>query len=116
MVRFIRLNLSMTASSHRRTAWAGNRSYPQRPARSRLLDVMLPDLDGLGPADRREVSAVPVIMLTAKGGRRPCTRSGLGAKMAITKPFSPRAGQQGAGSIATDQISLHQHTWVDRGG
>jgi two-component system KDP operon response regulator KdpE len=57
-----------------------------------LLDVMMPDLDGFEVLKLiREVSAVPVIMLTAKGEEDDRVRGlELGADDYITKPFSPR--------------------------
>jgi DNA-binding response OmpR family regulator len=57
-----------------------------------LLDVMLPDLDGYEVLHMiREVSSVPVIMLTAKGEEDDRVRGlELGADDYVTKPFSPR--------------------------
>ncbi len=57
-----------------------------------LLDVMMPDLDGFEVLKMiREVSAVPVIMLTAKGEENDKVRGlELGADDYVTKPFSPR--------------------------
>ena len=57
-----------------------------------LLDVMLPDLDGFEVLKMiREVSSVPVIMLTAKGEEDDRVHGlELGADDYVTKPFSPR--------------------------
>ena len=57
-----------------------------------LLDVMLPDMDGFEVLRMiREVSNVPVIMLTAKSEEDDRVRGlELGADDYITKPFSPR--------------------------
>ena len=57
-----------------------------------LLDVMMPDIDGFEVLRIiREVSSVPVIMLTAKGEEDDRVRGlELGADDYITKPFSPR--------------------------
>jgi len=57
-----------------------------------LLDIMMPDLDGFEVLRMvREASAVPVIMLTAKGEENDKVRGlELGADDYITKPFSPR--------------------------
>jgi two-component system KDP operon response regulator KdpE len=57
-----------------------------------LLDVMMPDLDGFEVLRTiREVSNVPVIMLTAKGEEDDRVMGlELGADDYITKPFSPR--------------------------
>jgi two-component system KDP operon response regulator KdpE len=56
-----------------------------------LLDVMMPDLDGFETLEMvREVSTVPVIMLTAKGDVEDRVRGlELGADDYISKPFSP---------------------------
>lgn len=57
-----------------------------------LLDVMMPGLDGFETLRLiREISTVPVIMLTAKGEEDDRVRGlELGADDYITKPFSPR--------------------------
>jgi DNA-binding response OmpR family regulator len=57
-----------------------------------LLDVMMPDLDGFETLELiREISTVPIIMLTAKGEEDDRVRGlELGADDYITKPFSPR--------------------------
>jgi two-component system KDP operon response regulator KdpE len=57
-----------------------------------LLDVMMPDLDGFETLARiREMSSVPVIMLTVKGDEDDRIRGlDLGADDYVTKPFSPR--------------------------
>jgi DNA-binding response OmpR family regulator len=94
MVRFIRLNLEhdgfqvieayngMQALERMRT------SLPDLV----LLDVMMPDIDGFEVLRTiREISQVPVIMLTAKGEEDDRVRGlELGADDYITKPFSPR--------------------------
>lgn len=57
-----------------------------------LLDVMLPDIDGFEVLKLiREISTVPVIMLTAKGEEDDRVKGlELGADDYVTKPFSPR--------------------------
>lgn len=57
-----------------------------------ILDVMMPDIDGFEVLKMiREVSTVPVIMLTAKGEEDDRVRGlELGADDYVTKPFSPR--------------------------
>jgi DNA-binding response OmpR family regulator len=57
-----------------------------------LLDIMMPDLDGFETLRMiRDLSSVPVIMLTAKGEEEDKVRGlELGADDYITKPFSPR--------------------------
>lgn len=57
-----------------------------------ILDVMMPGLDGYETLSiLREISQVPVIMLTAKGEEEDRIRGlELGADDYVTKPFSPR--------------------------
>jgi len=57
-----------------------------------LLDVMMPDIDGFEVLRTiREISQVPVIMLTAKGEEEDIVKGlELGADDYVTKPFSPR--------------------------
>jgi two-component system KDP operon response regulator KdpE len=57
-----------------------------------ILDVMMPDMDGFETLRRiRELSNVPVIMLTVKGAETDKVRGlDLGADDYITKPFSPK--------------------------
>ena len=94
MVRFIQLNLEHDGFRVI-TAYDGREALEQ--VRSQLpnlilLDVMMPDLDGFDVLERiREQSAVPVIMLTAKGEEDDRVRGlELGADDYVTKPFSPR--------------------------
>lgn len=94
MVRFIQLNLEHDGF---RVISAYNGREALEQVRSQLpnlilLDVMMPDLDGFEVLERiREQSAVPVIMLTAKGEEDDRVRGlELGADDYITKPFSPR--------------------------
>ena len=56
-----------------------------------VLDIMLPELDGITVCRKiREVSNVPIIMLSAKSGEMDKILSlGVGADDYITKPFSP---------------------------
>ena len=94
MVRFIQLNLEHDGFQVI-SAYNGREALEQ--VRSQLpnlilLDVMMPDLDGFEVLERiREQSAVPIIMLTAKGEEDDRVRGlELGADDYITKPFSPR--------------------------
>lgn len=94
MVRFIRLNLEHDGFQVI-SAYTGLQALDQvRTALPDLvlLDVMLPDLDGFEVLRRiREVSSVPVIMLTAKGEENDRVRGlEMGADDYVTKPFSPR--------------------------
>lgn len=93
MVRFIRMNLEhdgyeVMEASRGKQAIDKMRDMPDLI----LLDVMMPDLDGFDVLRTiREVSSVPVIMLTAKGEEDDRVRGlELGADDYITKPFSPR--------------------------
>jgi two-component system KDP operon response regulator KdpE len=94
MVRFIRLNLEYDGFQ---VIEAFNGAQAIEQVRSNLpdlvlLDVMMPDIDGFEVLRIiREVSSVPVIMLTAKSEEDDRVRGlALGADDYITKPFSPR--------------------------
>ncbi|HLE13466.1 MAG TPA: response regulator transcription factor [Anaerolineales bacterium] len=94
MVRFIRLNLEYDGF-HVIEAFNGSQAINK--IRSNLpdlvlLDIMLPDIDGFEVLRTiREISTVPVIMLTAKGEEDDRVRGlEMGADDYITKPFSPR--------------------------
>jgi two-component system KDP operon response regulator KdpE len=94
MVRFIRLNLEHDGFQ---VLEAFNGTEAINKIRSNLpdlvlLDVMMPDMDGFEVLRIvREVSRVPVIMLTAKGEEEDRVRGlEMGADDYITKPFSPR--------------------------
>lgn len=94
MVRFIRLNLEHDGF---RVVEANNGTQAIDKVRNSLpdlilLDVMMPDIDGFEVLNIiREVSSVPVIMLTAKSEEDDRVRGlELGADDYITKPFSPR--------------------------
>ena len=94
MVRFIRLNLEHDGFQ---VIEAFNGTQAINKVRSNmpdlvLLDVMMPDIDGFEVLRIiREVSSVPVIMLTAKGEEDDRVKGlELGADDYITKPFSPR--------------------------
>ncbi|MBM3124737.1 MAG: response regulator transcription factor [Chloroflexi bacterium] len=94
MVRFIRMNLE-------HDGFQVNEAFNGKQAIQKLrdvtpdlilLDIMMPDLDGFEVLETvREISNVPVIMLTAKGEEDDRVR-GLerGADDYVTKPFSPR--------------------------
>ena len=57
-----------------------------------LLDIMMPVMDGISMLKKlREVSTVPVILLTAKGEEEDKLKGyDIGADDYITKPFSPK--------------------------
>jgi len=93
MVRFIRMNLEhdgyqVVEALNGKQAVDKLRDTPDLI----LLDVMMPDIDGFEVLEMvRQVSSVPVIMLTAKGEEDDRVRGlELGADDYITKPFSPR--------------------------
>lgn len=94
MVRFIRLNLEHDGFRVFE-AYRGSQALEQlRTSLPDLiiLDVMMPDMDGFEVLRMvREISTVPVIMLTAKSEEDDRVRGlELGADDYITKPFSPR--------------------------
>src|SRR5512139_1910803 len=94
MVRFIRMNLEHDGFQVSE-AFNGKQAIQRLRDVSPdliLLDVMMPDLDGFEVLQMtREISNVPVIMLTAKGEEDDRIRGlELGADDYITKPFSPR--------------------------
>lgn len=94
MARFIRLNLEHDGFQVIE-AYNGTKAIQQlRDSLPDcvLLDVMLPDIDGFEVLQLiREISSVPVIMLTAKGEEDDRVHGlELGADDYVTKPFSPR--------------------------
>jgi two-component system KDP operon response regulator KdpE len=94
MVRFIRLNLEHDGFQVT-DAYRGSQaiqSFRDSLPDLIILDVMMPDIDGFDVLKMiREISNVPVIMLTAKGEEDDRVRGlELGADDYVTKPFSPR--------------------------
>lgn len=94
MIHFIRLNLEHDGFQVFEAA-SGSKALDQLRDQLPdliLLDVMMPDLDGFETLRLiREISTVPVIMLTAKGEEDDRVRGlELGADDYVTKPFSPR--------------------------
>jgi two-component system KDP operon response regulator KdpE len=94
MVRFVRMNLELEGYQ---VAEAGTGMEALEKVRDELpdlvlLDVMMPEMDGFETLERlREISTVPVIMLTVKGEEEDRIRGlELGADDYVTKPFSPR--------------------------
>ncbi len=94
MVGFIRLNLEQDGFEvieAQNGTEALNRLRDSLPDLI-LLDIMMPDIDGFEVLRTiREISQVPVIMLTAKGEEDDKVKGlELGADDYVTKPFSPR--------------------------
>ncbi len=94
MIHFIRLNLEHDGFE---VAEAANGLAALQQLRDALpdlvlLDVAMPELDGFETLRMlREISTVPVIMLTARGDEDDRVRGlELGADDYVTKPFSPR--------------------------
>jgi DNA-binding response OmpR family regulator len=117
MVRFIRMNLEhdgfqVMEAFNGKQAIDKLRDTPDLI----LLDVMMPDIDGFEVLETiREVSNVPVIMLTAKGEENDRVRGlELGADDYITKPFSPRelVGRVKAVLRRTEGISGSMHELI----
>lgn len=94
MLRFIRLNLEhdgFIVTEALKGHEALDKMRTEMPDLI-LLDVMLPDIDGFEVLKMmREISNIPVIMLTAKGEEDDRVKGlELGADDYVTKPFSPR--------------------------
>ena len=94
MTRFIRMNLELEGY---RVSEATNGMEALTKTRDELpdlilLDVMMPDMSGFETLQHiREISSVPVIMLTVKNEEEDKIRGlELGADDYVTKPFSPR--------------------------
>jgi DNA-binding response OmpR family regulator len=94
MIHFIRLNLEHDGFE---VVEAANGLLALQQVRDRLpdlvlLDVAMPELDGFETLRMlREISTIPVIMLTARGDEDDRVRGlELGADDYVTKPFSPR--------------------------
>jgi two-component system KDP operon response regulator KdpE len=94
MIRFIRMNLELEG-------WEVVEATDGQAALDKvrdtlpdlvILDVMMPELDGFETLRLlREISTIPVVMLTAKGEEEDRVRGlELGADDYVTKPFSPR--------------------------
>ncbi len=94
MIRFIQMNLELEGyfvSQATNGFEALNKVKDELPDLV-ILDVMMPDMDGFETLRLlREVSAVPVIMLTVKADEEDKVKGlELGADDYVTKPFSPR--------------------------
>ena len=94
MIRFIRMNLEHDGFEVVEAAdgLAALKQVRDTLPDLALLDVAMPELDGFETLRLlREISSVPVIMLTARGEEDDRVRGlELGAHDYVTKPFSPR--------------------------
>jgi DNA-binding response OmpR family regulator len=94
IIRFVRINLEMEGF---RVIEASDGLEALTQVREKmpdmvLLDVMMPEMDGFETLRMiRELSSVPVIMLTVRSSEEDKVKGlDLGADDYITKPFSPR--------------------------
>ena len=94
MIRFIQMNLELEGYTVVEAANGFEALNKVRDALPDLiiLDVMLPDMDGFETLRLlREISQVPVIMLTVKADESDKVKGlELGADDYVTKPFSPK--------------------------
>lgn len=129
MARFIRLNLEHDGYQVLE-AYRGHQALEKLRTGLPdliLLDIMMPDIDGFEVLKMiREVSKIPVIMLTAKGEEDDKVKGlELGADDYITKPFSPRelVGRvkavlrrfEGTGDSSEDVIQVDERLKIDFG-
>jgi DNA-binding response OmpR family regulator len=129
MARFIRLNLEHDGFDVIEAYRGLEALQKMRDAMPDLviLDVMLPDVDGFEVLRLiREISSIPVIMLTAKGEEDDRVKGlELGADDYVTKPFSPRElvsrvravlrRIEPAGESSADLIKVDDHLMIDFG-
>ena len=82
------------------------------PMELMILDIMMPNLDGFSVCKvAREMSSLPIIMLTAKGSEDDKLKGyGLGADDYMTKPFSPRILLAKANALLRRSSSLPADT------
>jgi len=122
MARFIRLNLEhdgfQVVEAYR--GMQAIQDVRERMPDLVLLDIMMPDIDGFEVLSLiREVSSVPVIMLTAKGEEDDRVHGlELGADDYITKPFSPRELVSRVRAVlrrteGASQVATHEEIDVD---
>ncbi len=77
-----------------------------------ILDIMMPHLDGFSVCKiAREMSSLPIIMLTAKGGEDDKLKGyDLGADDYMTKPFSPKVLLAKANALLRRSFALPADT------
>ncbi len=94
MIRFIRMNLELEGYQviEARNGLQALEQVRQKLPDLVIMDVMMPEMDGFEALRMlREISTVPVILLTVKADEEDRIRGlELGADDYITKPFSPR--------------------------
>jgi len=94
MIRFIRMNLELEGYQviEARNGLQALEQVRQHLPDLVVMDVMMPEMDGFETLRLlREISTVPVILLTVKSDEEDKIRGlELGADDYITKPFSPR--------------------------
>lgn len=94
MIRFIRMNLELEGYQviEARNGVQALEQMRQHVPDLIVMDVMMPELDGFETLRLiREISTVPVILLTVKSEEEDKIRGlELGADDYVTKPFSPR--------------------------
>jgi two-component system KDP operon response regulator KdpE len=122
MIHFIRLNLEHDGYE---VVEAESGEQALEKLRDRLpdlvlLDVMMPELDGFETLRMiRELSTVPVIMLTAKGEEEDRVKGlEIGADDYIVKPFSPREMVSRVRAVLrrteTPSVPIHDMIEVDQ--
>lgn len=121
VVRYLRQAGYSTAAAA--DGLAAQRQFVSEKPSLVILDVMLPELDGLDLCRWiRTRSSVPIIMLTARGEDADrIVGLELGADDYVTKPFSPRelvarvrsVLRRSAGPAATGQPLLHGELEID---
>ena len=104
-----RLNLSGFDVITSGTGEDGLKAFFEHKPHLALLDIMMPGMDGLDLCGRiREMSAVPVIFLTAKGREEDKVRGlGCGADDYVVKPFG------GAELVARIEAALRRAPQTD---
>ncbi len=94
MRRFIRMNMELEGYQiiEAENGLQALEQIRQHTPELIIMDVMMPEMDGFETLELlREISTVPVILLTVKSDEEDIIRGlSLGADDYITKPFSPR--------------------------